>query len=119
MKAFKDIDAYIASYPKDVQVILQKVRETIRTAAPQAEETIKYGIPTFVLQKNLVHFGGFKKHIGFYPASSGISEFEKDLSQYKGGKGSIQFPLDAPIPYSLITKIVKFRVKENKSKSVK
>jgi uncharacterized protein YdhG (YjbR/CyaY superfamily) len=109
----KNIDEYIAGFPDDVQVILQKVRTTIRKAAPDAGETISYQMPTFTLKGNLVHFAGFKKHIGFYPVPTGIEAFKKELSIYKQGKGSVQFPLDKPIPYGLITKIVKFRVKEN------
>ena len=107
------IDAYIAGFPEDVQQILEKIRTTIQKAAPNAEETINYGIPTFTLKGNLVHFGGFKKHIGFYPTPTGIEKFKKELSVYEGAKGSVQFPLDKPIPYGLISKIVKFRVKEN------
>ena len=106
-------DKYIAGFPKEIQNILQKLRDTIRRAAPEAEETIKYGILTYVLNGNLVHFGGFKKHIGFYPAVSGIKAFKKELSIYKTSKGAIQFPLDKPLPLKLILKIVKFRVKEN------
>ena len=107
------IDAYIAAFPEDVQGILKKIRTTIHNAAPDAEETINYGIPTFTLKGNLVHFAGFKKHIGFYPTPTGIEKFKKELSVYEGAKGSVQFPLDKPIPYGLISKIVKFRVKEN------
>jgi uncharacterized protein YdhG (YjbR/CyaY superfamily) len=107
------IDEYIANSPKEIQEILEKVRATIRKAAPKAEETINYGMPTFTLEGNLVHFAGFKNHIGFYPTPSGIENFKKELSVYKGAKGSVQFPLDKPIPYVLIGKIVKFRVKEN------
>lgn len=107
------MDAYIANAPKDIQVILERVRATIRKAAPKAEETINYGIPTFTLEGNLVHFAGFKNHIGFYPTPSGIEKFKKELSIYEGAKGSVKFPLDKPIPYTLISKIVKFRVKEN------
>ena len=109
----KTIDEYIASSPKDVQTILKKIRATVKKAAPKAEETINYGIPTFTLNGNLVHFAGFKSHIGFYPTPSGIEKFKKELSVYEGAKGSVKFPLDGPIPYGLITKIVKFRVKEN------
>lgn len=109
----RDMDEYIAGFPKDVQEILEKIRMTIRKAAPDAEEIIKYQIPTFTLKGNLVHFGAFKKHIGFYPAPSGIEEFNEELSVYEGAKGSIKFPLDKPIPFALISKIVKFRVKEN------
>ncbi len=111
------IDEYIAGFSPDVQEILQKVRATIKKAAPGAEETIKYRMPTFTLNGNLVHFAGFKEHIGFYPVPSGIEAFKKELAVYKQGRGSIQFPLDKPIPYGLITKIVKFRVKENLKKA--
>ena len=111
--AARDINEFIAGYPEDVQKILKKIRATIRKAAPNAEETINYGIPTFTLHGNLVHFSAFKKHIGFYPTPSGIEKFKKELSAYEGAKGSAKFPLDKPIPYDLITKIVKFRVKEN------
>ena len=107
------IDAYIAKSPKDTQAILEKIRATIRKAAPNAEEIINYGIPTFTLKGNLVHFAAFKNHIGFYPTPSGIEKFKKELSIYEGAKGSVKFPLDKPIPYALIEKIVKFRVKEN------
>lgn len=109
----KDIDEYIAGFPKDVQEILEKIRKTVRQAAPEAEETISYQIPTFTLKGNLVHFAAFKKHIGLYPTSSGIEKFKNELSAYKGAKGSVQFPLDKPIPYDLIRGIVTFRVKEN------
>jgi len=109
----KNIDDYIAGFPPDVQVILEKTRATIRKAAPGAEEAIKYRLPTFVLNGNLVHFGAFKKHIGFYPAPRGIETFKDELSVYEGAKGSVRFPLDKPIPFDLISKIVKFRVKRN------
>lgn len=109
----KNIDEYISGFTHDVQEILEKIRMTIRKAAPDAEETISYQIPTFTLKGNLVHFAAFKKHIGFYPTSTGIREFEKELSVYEGAKGSVQFPLDRSIPYDLISKIVKFRVREN------
>jgi uncharacterized protein YdhG (YjbR/CyaY superfamily) len=109
----RDIDEYIASFPKDVQEILEKIRMTIRKAAPDAEETIKYQLPTFTLKGNLVHFGAFKKHIGFYPTPTGTEKFRNELSVYEGAKGSIRFPLDKPIPFDLISKIVEFRVKEN------
>lgn len=111
------IDAYIADFPEDVQAILQEVRATIRKAAPEATEDIKYAIPTFILNGNLVHFAAFKQHIGFYPAPTGIAAFGKELSVYKQGKGSIQFPLDSPMPLALITKIVKYRVQENTEKA--
>jgi len=111
------IDEYIAGYPPDVQAILQRIRAIIRKAAPGAEEAIRYRLPTFVLNGNLVHFGAFKSHIGFYPTPTGTARFEKELSVYKGAKGSVQFPLDRPIPYDLITRIVEFRVKESLEKA--
>lgn len=112
------IDEYIAEHPAKVQKILQKVRATIRKAAPEAEEAIKYRLPTFVLHGNLVHFGAFKEHIGFYALPSGHAKFQKELAKYKSGKGSVQFPLDEPMPYDLITQIVKFRMEEVTTKSV-
>jgi uncharacterized protein YdhG (YjbR/CyaY superfamily) len=108
---FADIDSYIASFPKETQAILEGLRKTIRLAAPEAKETINYGMPTFTLKGNLVHFAAFKNHIGFYPTPSGIEEFKKELSVYKGAKGSVQFPIDQPLPLELISKIVKFRVR--------
>ena len=111
---FNDIDGYIASFPEETRKILEKVRVTIRKAAPDAEERINYGIPTFTLNGNLVHFAAFRNHIGFYPTPSGIKAFSKELSVYESAKGSVKFPIDMPIPYDLISKIVKFRVKENK-----
>lgn len=110
------IDAYIAGFPEDVQEILQKIRCIISEAAPGAEEAIKYQIPTFVLGGNLVHFAAFAKHIGFYPTPSGIEQFKDALSAYNSAKGSVQFPLDSPIPYKLIKRIVQFRVKESLDK---
>ena len=109
----KDIDEYIAGFPNDVQKILEKIRTTIRKAAPDAEETIKYGMPTFTLNGNLVHFAAFKKHIGLYPAPTGTQKFNKELSVYENAKSSVRFPLDKPIPLDLISRIVKFRVKKN------
>jgi uncharacterized protein YdhG (YjbR/CyaY superfamily) len=109
----KSIDEYIAGFPPDVQEILEKIRMTIRKAAPDAEEAVKYGIPTFTLKGNLVHFGAYQKHIGFYPTPTGLEEFKEELSVYEGSKGTVRFPLDKPIPFDLIGKIVKFRVKEN------
>ena len=113
----KTIDEYIAGFPKDVQAILQRIRMTIREAAPDAEEKISYQMPTFTLKGNLVHFAAFKNHIGFYPIPSGIEEFKDELSVYEQGKGSVQFPLNKPIPFDLISRIVKFRVKENLAKA--
>ena len=112
----KDIDEYIAGCLEDVQPILQKIRAVIHEAAPEAGETINYGIPTFTLKGNLVHFAAFKKHIGFYPTPSGIEKFKNELSVYAGAKGSVQFPLDQPIPYDLIRDIVLFRVKDTLEK---
>jgi uncharacterized protein YdhG (YjbR/CyaY superfamily) len=109
----KNIDEYIARFPPEIQEILQKIRLTIRKAAPKAEEAISYMMPTFKLHGNLVFFAAYKKHIGFYPAPRGNEAFKEELSAYEGGKGTIRFPLDKPIPYALISKIVKFRVKEN------
>lgn len=114
---FTSIDEYIATFPKEIQKILKEIRATIKAAAPAAEEKISYQMPTFTLNGNLVHFAAFKKHIGFYPVPTGIEKFKKELSAYQGSKGSVQFPLDKPIPYDLISKIVKFRVKENLAKA--
>jgi len=113
----KSIDDYIAAFPKDVQALLEKLRVTIRKAAPGATETISYAIPTFTLNGNLVHFAAFKNHIGFYPAPSAIAAFQNELSMYEGAKGSVQFPIGKALPVSLITKIVKFRVRENLEKA--
>jgi uncharacterized protein YdhG (YjbR/CyaY superfamily) len=113
----KDIDEYIAMFPKETQVLLKKVWMTVRRAAPEAEEAISYQMPTFKFNgKNLVHFAAYKNHIGFYPTPSGIEAFKKELSGYVGAKGSVQFPIDRPMPVQLISQIVKFRVKENMEK---
>ena len=112
-RQFNTIDEYIKTFPEHVQIILEKMRVTIRKAAPEAKETISYQIPTFRLTGNLVHFAGYKNHRGFYPAPSGIEAFKKELSPYKGAKGSVQFPIDKPVPYDLVKKIVLFRVQEN------
>lgn len=109
----KDIDEYIAGFPAEIQEILQKLREVVRETAPGVEEAIKYRMPTFMLEGNLVHFAAFKHHIGFYPVPTGIEKFKIELSPYKYAKGSVQFPLDRPIPYELVRKIVEFRVQEN------
>ena len=113
----KSIDEYIAGFPPDIQQILQRMRKTIKTAAPQAGEAIKYRMPTFTLKGNLVHFAAFKKHIGLYPTPSGTEKFRKELSVYEGGKGSVRFPLDKPIPYDLISRIVRFRVRETMARA--
>ena len=113
---FKTIDEYIRDFPPPVQEILEKMREIIHEVAPGAEETISYGMPAFRLKGNLVYFAAFRNHIGFYPTSSGIEAFENELSPYVHAKGSIQFPIDKPIPYDLVRRIVKFRVEENLAK---
>lgn len=116
----KNIDEYIAEFPADIQAMLEQIRAIIAKTAPTAEEAIKYAIPTFVLNgRNLVHFAAFKNHIGFYPTPTGIESFQKELSKYKQGKGSVQFPLDEPMPLALITKIVKFNMVRNAEKGVK
>ena len=107
------MDEYIAGFPDDVQEILEKIRAAIREAAPDAEETIKYQIPTFTLNGNLVSFAAYKKHIGLYPVPAGNEKFRKELAAYRAAKSSVRFPLDQPIPFDLIGKLVKFRVKEN------
>lgn len=109
----KDIDTYLATHPEKVRVVLEKLRQTIRKAAPGAEEVISYQIPAFKYHGMLVYFAAYKNHIGFYPTASGIETFQKELSAYEGAKGSVKFPIDKPLPLNLITKIVKFRVKEN------
>jgi uncharacterized protein YdhG (YjbR/CyaY superfamily) len=111
------IDVYISGFPDYIQTILEEIRKTIRLAAPEAQEAISYGIPTFVFHGNLIHFAANKKHIGFYPAPSGIDAFKTELSVYKGAKGSVQFPLDKPMPLELIAEIVKFRVLENQERA--
>ena len=110
---FNSIDEYIAMFPEEVRKILEELRATIKAAAPEAEEKISYQMPTFALKGNLVHFAAFKNHIGFYPTSSGTQAFKNELSIYEGAKGSVRFPIDKPLPLKLISKIVKFRVKEN------
>jgi uncharacterized protein YdhG (YjbR/CyaY superfamily) len=113
---FKSTDDYIASFPKSTQALLQQVRKAILTAAPGAEETISYNMPAYKLNGPLVYFAGYDNHIGLYALPSGNTEFKKELASYKQGKGSIQFPVDKPLPLGLISKIVKFRVKENRQK---
>lgn len=116
MKTFKDIDSYIAEQVPDVKERLEHIRQAIKTTAPKAEEVISYGMPAFKFHGMLVYFAAFKNHIGFYALPSGNEAFQKELSAYKQGKGSIQFPLDKALPLALIKKIVKFRVKENLEK---
>lgn len=107
------IDEYISQFPGEVQERLRELRRVIREAAPDAEEKLSYRMPAFVLHGNLVYFAAFKNHIGFYPTSSGIEAFKAELAGFKGAKGSVQFPLDKPLPYELISRIVRFRVAEN------
>lgn len=116
-KAPKDIDAYIAGFPPEVRARLDQIRAIVRKAAPDAEEAIKYQVPTYVLGENLVHFAAFKNHIGFYPTPSGMVEFEDELSSYVSAKGSVQFPYDKPLPLGLIKRMVAFRVKQAKAKA--
>lgn len=115
----ENISDYISNFPAQIQVMLEDLRETIRETAPEAEETINYGIPTFTLNGNLVHFAAYKKHIGFYPAPSGIEAFQSELSGYQMAKGSVQFPIDQPLPLELIRRIVAFRKQENLSNEKK
>ncbi len=111
--SYTTIDEYIANFPPDVQQRLQQMRTTIKAAAPGAQEKISYQMPTFYLHGNLVHFAAFMHHIGFYPVPSGIEAFQAELSNYKGAKGSVQFPFDQPLPLDLVRRIVEFRVAEN------
>ncbi|MBS4028782.1 MAG: DUF1801 domain-containing protein [Ignavibacteriales bacterium] len=117
MKKPKDFNEYVKSYPKEVQQLLKQLRETIIKSAPQAEELISYGMPAFKLNGMLLYFAAYTNHIGFYPHRSAIIAFKKELSVYKGAVGSVQFPLDKPLPLRLISIIVKFRVKENLEKA--
>lgn len=114
---YESIDDYISKFPPEIQEILSTIRKVIKEAAPDAKEKISYQMPTFALHGNLVHFAAFKNHIGFYPTPNGIDAFKEELSVYKGAKGSIQFPMDQPMPYELIGKIVKYRVAENIKKA--
>jgi uncharacterized protein YdhG (YjbR/CyaY superfamily) len=113
---FNSIDEYIASFPETMQELLQQVRTTIRNAAPEATERISYGIPTFFLNGNLVHFGGYKSHVGFYPGAEGIEIFKDRLSSYPLSRGTVRFPSDQPIPFDLIREITEFRVHQNLGK---
>lgn len=113
----KDIDEYIAGFPEEIRARLEQIRTTVKEAAPGAGETIKYAMPTFMLNGNLVYFAAFKNHIGFYPAPTGNPAFEKELSGYKTGRGSVQFPHNKPLPAALISRMVKFRVKQNLEKA--
>ena len=119
MVEYTTIDEYIATFSPEIQSILRNIREIVRELAPEATEKISYQMPTFYLNGNLVHFAAFKKHIGFYPTPSGIEAFQEELSKYKGAKGSVQFPLNQPIPYDLIRKMVIYRLEENRTKKKK
>jgi uncharacterized protein YdhG (YjbR/CyaY superfamily) len=119
-KAPKTMDEYIASFPEEIRQILQKVKAVIREEAPEAGETISYGIPTFTLNgRYLIYFAGYKRHISVYPAPTGIPEFEADTAAYRSGKGTLRFPLDQPVPLELIRRIVRFRVKESEARAGK
>jgi len=117
--SFSSIDEYIATFPADIQKILQEIRATIRAAAPDAQEKISYQMPTFTLNGNLVHFAAFKKHIGLYPTPGATEAFQHEIAPYKAAKGSIQFPLDEPMPLELIRRIVEFRVAESRQNAEK
>ena len=114
---FSSIDEYIATFPEEIQAILKTIRETIKAAAPDAEEKISYQMPTFFLKGNLVHFAAFKHQIGFYPTPSGVDAFKEEIARYQSAKGSIRFPLDEPMPLDLITRIVKMRMADNLKKA--
>lgn len=116
MKKYSNTDEYIANFSGDTKKKLETIRKTIKEAAPEAGEKIAYGIPTFIFHGNLVHFAGYKTHIGFYPGSAPVKEFKDDLAAYETSKGTVQFPLDKPLPLNLILKIVLFRVKQNSQK---
>jgi len=116
---YKTIDEYIHTFPEPVQKMLLELREVIKKEAPDAQEKISYQMPTFFLNGNLVHFAAYDHHLGFYPTSSGIEAFKSELSVYKNAKGSVQFPIDKPLPFELIKKIVRFRVEENSRKKKK
>lgn len=113
----EEVDKFIGTFPEHTQKMLEIVRETIRKAAPEAEEHFSYMMPAYKFQGALVYFSGYKNHIGFYPGASGVANFKDDIAKYKTAKGSIQFPLDEPVPTDLISKIVQFRTAENLKKS--
>lgn len=114
---FKNVDEYISSFPGDVARKLSQIRKTIRAAAPKADELISYGIAGYKHHGMLIYFAGFTNHVSVYPAPRGAAAFKKELASYKGGKGTIQFPLDKPVPFELITRIIKFRMQENEAKA--
>lgn len=115
----KNVDDYVAGFPKETQELLRQMRATIKAAAPDADEVISYAMPAYKLNGMLVYFAGYARHVGFYPGVDGISAFKKELSVYKGAKGSVQFPLDKSLPLGLVKRIVKFRVKQNREKARK
>lgn len=117
MKTAKDVDAYIALFPADVQLQLERLRQLIKKTAPAATEKISYGMPAYQLHGPLVYFGAYVNHIGFYPTASGTSAFQKEIAVYKSSKGAIRFPINQPLPLPLIKKIIRFRVKENLQKA--
>ncbi|MGI2326274.1 iron chaperone [Planococcus sp. YIM B11945] len=117
--SFNSVDDYMLQFSPEIQEKLQILREIVKEEAPEAQETIKYAMPTFVLNGNLLHFAAFKHHIGFYPTPNGIDYFKDRLAVYKNAKGSVQFPLDEPLPYELIREIIQFRVNENRKKGKK
>ncbi|MDB5120636.1 MAG: hypothetical protein JWN56_1854 [Sphingobacteriales bacterium] len=117
--ATNNVDEYITGFPKETQLLLEKLRATIKNAAPEAEEMISYQMPAYKFHGMLVYFGGYKNHIGFYPTGSGIEIFKEEIKDLKYSKGTIQFPLDKPLPLDLVTKIVVFRVMQNLEKSAK
>jgi uncharacterized protein YdhG (YjbR/CyaY superfamily) len=116
-KTVKNIDEYIAQFPPEIQEGLAELRKLVKTEAPEASEKISYGIPTFYLNGNLVHFAAFKDHYGFFPSPSGIDKFEKELAPYRSGKGTLRFPLDKPLPRKIIKKVIQFRLDENNKKA--
>lgn len=118
-RAPADIDEYIEDFPANVRKILQKIRKTIQKAAPDATEVISYQMPAFKLNRVFIYFAGYKKHVSVYPAPRGVAAFKKELAEYEGGKGTVQFPLDHPVPYDLITRIVKYRVEEDSASTRK
>ena len=113
MKKVKDVDEYISMFPEETQTLLSQLRDVVKNTVPKATEVISYNMPAYMLEGRLLYFAAFSKHIGFYPMTSTIANFEKSLALYKHAKGSVQFPLDQPLPVTLITKMIKFRAKEN------
>ena len=116
MKSYKNVNDYIADYPPAIQKLLKRFRATVKKAAPKAKERIAYGIPTYTGNGNIVHFGGFAKHVSFFPGGAARAQF-KELRKYEGGKGTIKFPLDKPIPWGLVAKVTRWRVKQDSKRS--